>query len=139
MKKKLTFIFLLFIAVATLLGVVALRQRIIKPKAANTPILTFSTTTPITPCDFAVIARVSPDGVSFNAFDLSFTFDDTKVDLCNTSDLNSNFEKMFDSDFPFTKITLTGNKIFVQGAKTGTAFPSNADSDLIKVKMRKKA
>ncbi|MBM3283462.1 hypothetical protein FJY90_04365 [Candidatus Gottesmanbacteria bacterium] len=130
-----------FLFASVFLALVAAGMRYVRPKAAGGPISLSFTSLPEqlrSGGDFDLIVRANPGDLPFNAFELHFTFDDTKAELRNLSDPGSNIERMFSSDLSLTQ-KIEGNKIVISGAKTGDAFSGNQNIDLVKVKMKLKA
>lgn len=138
-QKIKALMFFAFIATAVFMTIVAIRQRLVKPKAgAGQPILVFAVSTPFKAgADFDLTIKVNPNGASFNAFEFLFTFDDAKVELRDPANLGNNITKLFTTSLPLTQ-SVTGNKILISGAKTGSPFSGTSDIDIVKVKMKAK-
>lgn len=130
-----------FLFLSVFIALVALGERILRPKAEGGPtILSFAASPSPLPQegDFDLILRANPNGLSFNAFEFHVAFDESKVVLRDPDSLGSNFERLYSSRLPLTQ-RVEGNKIFISSAKTGEPFSGTNDINLVKVKMRVKS
>lgn len=113
---------------------------LLKLKAANgTPSLSFAVVpgTVQPGQNFDLLLNVNPNNVSFNAFELNISYDPTKVEFQNTSNLSLNIG----SYYPLitASVDTTNNIITVVGAKVGSPFSGSNGTMLALVKMKAKS
>lgn len=105
---------------------------------SHQPQLIFSSTSLSAGQPFDLIIKVNPNGSTFNAFRFDYSFDGSKVEFLNLSDISSHFERLFTSSLPLDT-QISGTTVSILGAKTGTSFSGITDIDMVKVKMRVKS
>lgn len=135
--KPLLIVFILSLGLFA--GIMAIRQRIIRPKATGGPIQLSFDATPLPLSagqNFTLKIQANPNNTSFNAFEVHFSLDE-KVELQNPLDIPSNFIKKYTSGFPLTS-HVTGSEVIVTGAKTSVGFGGTDPIDLVEVLLKVK-
>lgn len=126
----------IFLLLSVFAGVMALSQRFIKPQAApGEPILTFTVENnqQLHPGDnFNLLVHVDPNGTSYNAYSLQFSFDPAVIGLQNPSDVASNIEELYPN--PIVSKQLNGNTLIIEGGSINSSI--STAMDLFRITMR---
>ena len=131
--------------------VVLIKKNIPKPEVAipavtqqevtvsNMPVLSFAADpVPAGSGDtFDLILKVNPNGVDFHAFELYVGYDPAKVDFQDSAKPAANIS----SSYPLITSAVDSENTIISiiGTRTGSSFSGSKETELARVKMKKKA